>query len=241
MEIFPAIDMIDGQVVRLVKGDYAQKQVYGADPAAVARSFFEQGARNLHLVDLDAARTGIVQNKAQIAAIAKTGLFVEVGGGIRSCERIEEYLALGVQRVILGTVAAKDPDFVSDMVRRFGSAIAVSVDARDGMVAVSGWQETTALESFAFCRDMADRGVETVIYTDIGRDGLLGGANIAAYKSLNRIQGLNIIASGGVSFESDITALRDLGVYGAIVGKALYENKLSLPRVLSLAQGGSAS
>ncbi len=238
MEIFPAIDIRGGQVVRLRQGDYEDMQVYGSDPVRTAEQFMEQGAINLHVVDLDGAKEGKAVNFDVIRAIAKLpGLFVEVGGGIRDQERIESYLELGVGRVILGTVAVRNFPFVETMVRLYGGKIAVGVDARDGYMAVSGWLENTGLDSFGFCERLRGAGVSTVIYTDIAKDGELNGTNLGAYRRLRELTGLNIIASGGISFEHELVALRDMGTYGAILGKALYVKKLDLSRAIRIAKG----
>lgn len=235
MEIFPAIDISGGQVVRLKQGDYDQMQVYGNDPAMAAQDFLNQGARNLHVVDLDGAKDGKTVNFDAIRNICNVGeLFVEVGGGIRDEQRIEQYLTLGVKRVILGTIAIRNFPFVEEMVNKYGEHIAVGVDARNNRVAVQGWLEVTDVDSFAFCRRLSEAGVQTVIYTDIAKDGELNGANLDAYRALREISALNVIASGGISFEHEIIALRDMGTYGAIVGKALYVNKLDLKRVIAL-------
>ncbi len=238
MELFPAIDIRGGQVVRLRQGDYEDMQVYGSDPVRTAEQFIEQGAVNLHVVDLDGAKEGAAVNFDVIRSIAKLrGLFVEVGGGIRDEARIEQYLALGVGRVILGTVAVRNFVFVESMVRLYGDKIAVGVDARDGYIAVSGWLENTGLDSFAFCTRLRDAGVSTVIYTDIAKDGELNGTNLDAYRRLRELHGLNIVASGGISFEHELIALRDMGTYGAILGKALYVKKLDLGRAIRIAKG----
>lgn len=234
MEIYPAIDLRDGKSVRLTKGDYNRMKVYDDDPAGVARGFLAAGARRLHVVDLDGARTGVPQNAETVRALTAVGLQTQLGGGIRDEKRIEEYLRWGISRVILGTVAVRDFAFTERMVKRYGDAIAVGVDARDGQVAVSGWEETTSLSGIEFCRRLRDAGVKTVIYTDIGRDGCLQGANLPLYQTLSKIEGLDVIASGGVSFEGDLTALNAMGLHGAIVGKALYEGKLTLRRCLEL-------
>ena len=236
MEIFPAIDLRGGQVVRLKEGDYNQMKVYSPDPLAAAQSFREKGAKNLHVVDLDGAKDGAPVNFSVIRSLAaESGLFLQVGGGIRDEARILAYLEAGVGRVILGTAAVKDPSFLRKMVSRYGEKIAVGVDAKDGRVAVAGWLEVTKLDSLDFCRQLADWGVKTVIYTDIAKDGRLEGTNLAAYQKLRQVRGLDVIASGGISFEEEIIALREMGNYGAILGKALYENKLELGRALGLA------
>lgn len=238
MELFPAIDIRHGQAVRLRQGDYADMKVYAANPTEVAQGFLLEGARSLHVVDLDGAKDGKAMNAGLIGEIAAIeGLFVQVGGGIRDEARIAHYLERGVDRVILGTVAVKNFPFVEDMVCKYGGRIAVGVDAREGKVSVAGWLETTALDAFAFCKKLRDAGVSTVIYTDIARDGGLTGANLPAYRTLCEIEGLNIIASGGVSYEHEIETLRGMGVHGVIVGKALYEHRLSLKRLLELARG----
>ena len=233
MQIFPAIDLRGGQVVRLYQGDYDQMTVYGADPCAVARDFLAAGARYLHVVDLDGARSGTAENFESIAALVRQGgLFVEVGGGIRTQARIEQYLELGVDRCILGTIAVKDFGFTKEVARRYGAHIAVGVDARDGYVAVSGWEERTAERGVDFCRRLRDAGVGTVIYTDISRDGAEQGTNLPLYEELVKIEGLSITASGGISGLEELRQLRDMGVDAAILGKALYTGRLDLETVL---------
>lgn len=237
MEIFPAIDLSGGKVVRLTRGDYDQMTVYGDDPAAVAAEFWRAGARNLHVVDLDGAKDGTTANQQAVRQIlAAVDMFVEVGGGIRNEERIRQYLDLGAGRVILGTVAAKDPEFLREMAAKYGDKIAVGIDARGGRVAVSGWLEETELETAEFCRFCRDIGVRTAIVTDIDKDGVLGGANLDLYRELTAIEGLDIIASGGVSSQSDLDALAAAGVAGAIIGKALYNGNLDLAECLAGAE-----
>ena len=239
MELFPAIDIRGAKVVRLTKGDYDVMKVYRDDPTEVAKEFLDAGAHNLHVVDLDGARDGSLANFESIKALASTkGLFIEVGGGIRNMERIEGYLNLGVGRIILGTAAVKNFPFVVEAVKEFGDAIAVGVDAKDGMVAVSGWEEVTEINSLEFCKKLRDTGVKTVIYTDISKDGAMNGTNLEIYKELSKIKGLDIVASGGITFEDEIATLRDMGTYGAILGKALYEGKLDLRRALNIAREG---
>lgn len=237
MEIFPAIDLSGGKVVRLTKGDYDRMTVYGDDPAAVAAEFWRAGARNLHVVDLDGAKDGTMANQQAVRQIlAAVDMFVEVGGGIRNEERIRQYLDLGAGRVILGTVAAKDPEFLREMAAKYGDKIAVGIDARGGRVAVSGWLEETELETAEFCRFCRDIGVKTAIVTDIDKDGVLGGANVELYRELTAIEGLDIIASGGVSSQSDLDELAAAGVAGAIIGKALYNGNLDLAECLAGAE-----
>lgn len=236
MKIFPAIDLKDGKAVRLFQGDYDQMTVYSDDPVDVARSFREKGAENLHVVDLDGAKDGRLINYDTIREIVENvRMFVEVGGGIRDEEKIRQYLDLGVGRVILGTVAVKDPGFLEDMVKKYGEKIAVGVDARDGYVAVNGWKEITDRKSFDFCRYLRDIGVKTVIYTDISRDGSLEGTNMEAYRKLSAIEGLEIVASGGISFEKEIIELKDI-VQAAILGKAVYSGKIDLAAAVELAK-----
>ena len=237
MELLPAIDLRDGKVVRLFQGDYDQMTVYGDDPAAQAKAFAAAGARNLHVVDLDGAKDGTTANFATIQNIVRaTGLSVEVGGGIRTEERIQRYLDLGVERCILGTIAVKDFDFTANMAQKYGKHITVGVDARDGFVAINGWKELSAEKGVDFCRRLRDAGVQTVIYTDISRDGAEMGTNLELYQELSAIEGLKIIASGGISFESELLELERMGVWGAILGKALYTGKLDLPRAVQLVQ-----
>lgn len=241
MKIFPAIDLRGGRVVRLTRGDFDRMNVYGEDPAAAARAFRAAGADCLHVVDLDGARAGTPQNGDALRAIAAVeGLFVQVGGGLRSPQAVEETLALGARRVILGTAALSDAPFLDAMLKQYGERIAVGVDARDGRVAVDGWTRTTGEDAFSFCRSLQERDVSTVVYTDISRDGMLAGANLEAYRRLCALDGLRIIASGGIHSAGEIARLRDMGVDGAIVGKALYEGKLTVQAALEAAKGGRA-
>ena len=234
MQIFPAIDLRGGQVVRLYQGDYDRETVYAADPCAVARSFLAAGARYLHVVDLDGARDGMLANFETIAAIVKQGgLYIEVGGGIRAEDRIRQYLDLGVGRCILGTIAVKDFAFTARMAQTYGDRIAVGVDARDGYVAVSGWKELSAERGVDFCRRLRDAGVKTVIYTDISRDGAEAGTNLDLYRELSEIQGLDITASGGVSSIEELKELQRIGTRAAILGKALYTGRLDLKTVIA--------
>lgn len=236
MKIFPAIDLRNGKAVRLFQGDYDQMTVYNENPVEVARSFKEAGAENLHVVDLDGAKDGRLVNFETIKAIVEEGgLFVEVGGGIRDEERIVQYLELGVGRVILGTVAVTDFAFLQKMVEKYGERIAVGVDAKDGFVAINGWKEVTDVSSMEFCRRLRDIGVSTVIYTDIAKDGGLQGTNMQAYDELAEIEGLSVVASGGISFLHEISALADK-VDAAILGKAIYTGALDLAEAVSTAQ-----
>ena len=237
MQIFPATDILGGKVVRLTKGDYNQVKIYADSPAEMALEFMKDGATNLHMVDLDGAKDGAPVNFDAIKEAAQIkDLFIEVGGGIRDMKRIEDYLNLGGKRVILGTAAIRNYPFVEEAVKKFGKAVAVGVDAKDGFVAVSGWQETTSVKSVEFCKKLRDTGVSTVIYTDISKDGMLSGTNLEIYKELSEIKGLDIVASGGITFAHEIETLRDMNIYGAIVGKAVYEGRLSLKDALKAAE-----
>jgi len=240
MKLFPAIDLRDGKAVRLYQGDYDQMTVYHEDPVSVARQFKKAGASNLHVVDLDGAKDGKLVNFDTIKAIVEEGgLFVEVGGGIRDEERIRQYLDLGVGRVILGTVAVTNFPFLCEMVGKYGEKIAVGVDAKDGYVAINGWKTVTDTESYAFCEKLRDVGVKCVIYTDISKDGGLQGTNMEAYRKLSQIEGLEITASGGISFLHEIETLRDL-VDSAILGKAIYTGALDLETAIAVGERGEA-
>lgn len=233
MQIFPAIDLSGGQVVRLYQGDYDQMTVYGQDPCAVARDFLAAGATYLHVVDLDGAKDGTLANFDSIAAIARQGgLYIEVGGGIRTEERIRQYLDLGVSRCVLGTIAVKAFAFTERMARKYGDQIAVGVDARDGYVAINGWKELSNEKGVDFCRRLYKAGVGTVIYTDISRDGAERGTNLALYRELSAIDGLNVTASGGVSSLDELRELQRIGTSAAILGKALYTGRLDLKTVI---------
>jgi phosphoribosylformimino-5-aminoimidazole carboxamide ribotide isomerase len=229
MQIYPAIDLRGGNVVRLYQGDYDRETVYAADPCAVAREFLAAGAKYLHAVDLDGARDGTAANLPSVAALTRQGgLAVEVGGGIRTEERIRQYLDLGAERCILGTVAVRDFDFTARMARRYGRHIAVGVDARDGFVAVSGWRELSAERSVDFCRRLAEAGVRTVIYTDISRDGAERGTNLAVYRELAAIGDWRSPPPAAWVPWRSCGSWQDMGIHAAILGKALYTGKLEL-------------
>ena len=236
MIIFPAIDIIDGRVVRLTKGDYSSAKKYLLTPEQAAEEFCNDGARYLHVVDLDGAKSGNADNAATIENIVKKfDMFVEVGGGIRTEEQIKKYLDCGIRRVILGTVAVKNPGFVSRMTAKYGDKISVGVDAKDGKVAISGWEETTGLDAVEFCKKMQDIGVSHIIYTDISKDGCLQGTNLSIYKVLCQTLLLKITASGGITDMEKIEKLKEMNLYAAIVGKAIYERKLDLKRAIESA------
>ena len=237
MLIFPAIDLYDGEAVRLSKGDYAQMTVYSEDPPALARDFYEAGATCLHLVDLEGAKTGETPNLDTVRRIrAAAPLFMELGGGVRSMDVVETYLNAGIDRVILGTAAVTDPGFLREAVSRYGERIAVGVDIRDGRVAIKGWLEKSERDAFDFCREMQALGVKTLICTDISRDGAMQGTNRALYGELSKALDLSIVASGGVSTLEDVKALRALDLYGAIIGKAYYTGAIALREALEAAK-----
>ena len=233
MIVLPAIDLYEHKAVRLHQGDYSKMTVYSEDPPALTRAFCDAGAEYLHLVDLEGARGGGTPQFDLVQKIVQTsGMRVEIGGGIRNEETILRYLDAGVLRVILGTAAANNLAFVREMVEKFGPAIAVGVDLRDGMVAVKGWTETSALGGLEFCKNLEEIGVQTVICTDIARDGAMAGANRALYRELMEACSMDFIASGGVSSLDNIRALKELGLYGAIVGKAYYTGAVDLAAVV---------
>ena len=236
MNIIPAIDLIGGQAVRLVKGDYDKVTVYSDDPAAVAESFERAGAKYLHVVDLDGAKDGTTANFETIKKIIeRTDLSVEVGGGIRTLERVRQYIDVGVDRVIIGTAAVTDPDFLSEAVKLYGEKIVVGVDIKDGFVAIKGWLEISELSCKEFCKKLEDLGVKTIICTDISKDGMMSGTNRELYRELYDEFELNIIASGGVSSMEDIAVLSNMGLFGAIVGKAIYTGAIELSEAIKLA------
>ncbi len=236
MLIFPAIDLRDGQVVRLVEGDYDRMTVYGSDPLSVAKEYQAQGAKYLHVVDLDAAKDGTQKNLAVIQKLAaESGLKLEVGGGVRDEASARRYLDAGVSRVILGSAAIEHPEFMEKLARQYPGQVAAGVDARNGYVAIHGWKTVTDIVAYDFVKSLPQQGIDTVIYTDISRDGKLQGPNLEAYQALSRIPGLNVVASGGVSAAEDIQALAGMHLYAAIIGKALYDGRITLAEALSAA------
>ena len=237
MLIFPAIDLYGGKAVRLFKGDYAQMTVYNDDPVSVARDFVAVGATHVHLVDLEGARDGNTPNLDTVLAIKKEcGLFCEIGGGVRSMEIVKRYIDAGLDRVILGTAAVADPAFLRDAVAAYGDKIAVGVDIKDGFVAVKGWTEKSNENALDFCEKMQEWGVKTLICTDISRDGAMRGANHALYQTLKERFGMQIVASGGVSSMEDVTALGQMKLYGAIIGKAYYTGAIDLKAAIEVAK-----
>lgn len=233
MILFPAIDIRGGKCVRLIQGDYAQETVYHETPSEVAKEWEKQGAEYIHVVDLDGAKTGDSLNKEAIARIAKAvKIPVQVGGGIRTMETIDSHIVNGVSRVIIGTAAIQNPGFVEEAVAKYGEKIAVSIDARNGFVATDGWTETTDVKAIKLLRWLEGIGVKTVVYTDIMKDGMLQGPNFDELYVMNKASDIKVIASGGVSTNLDIVKLKMMDLYGAIIGKALYEGNLSLETAL---------
>ena len=236
MYIYPAIDLYGGKAVRLFKGDYAQMTVYSDDPVSVAKDFAAAGASHIHLVDLEGAKIGKPANLDTICAIVETtGLFAEVGGGIRDMETVDSYLSIGVSRVILGTAAVKDPDFLNAALQKYGEKIAVGVDLKDGYVAIKGCTETSDLKAEEFFEKMQKLGVKTIICTDISRDGAMKGTNRALYRALSEKFDIDLIASGGVSSMEDVMALADMKLHGAIIGKAYYIGAIDLKQAVEAA------
>ena len=237
MLIYPAIDLFEGKAVRLFKGDYAQMTVYSDNPPEIAETFASCGATHMHIVDLEGAKDGTTPNLETILEIKRrSGLFCEVGGGIRSMETIDRYLSNGIDRVILGTTAVTEKGFVEKAVAAYGDKIAVGIDIKDGMVAIKGWTEKSDLTAFEFCEQMQTIGVKTLICTDISKDGAMKGANHELYQTLMQKFNMNIIASGGVSSMDDIKRLREQNMYGAIIGKAYYIGAIDLKEAIEVAK-----
>ena len=238
MNLFPAIDLYGGKAVRLYKGNYDEMTVYSDDPVSVAKDFEACGAKYIHLVDLEGARTGETPNLDVISRIvSETNLFAEVGGGIRSMETIEKYISAGVSRVILGTAAVKNPSFLMAAILKYGQAVAVGVDIRDGKVAIHGWTENSSLDYTDFMNWLTEIGVTTVIVTDISRDGAMKGTNRSLYAELKeKFPAMNVVASGGVSSLADVEALAKMDVYGAIIGKAYYTGAIDLSKALRISK-----
>ncbi len=229
MRLYPAIDIIGGQCVRLVQGDYSQKTTFAEDPVAVALRWQEEGGEFLHIVDLDGAKSGGMNNFEVISRIAGAlSIPIEVGGGIRDMQAVEKMLQAGAERVILGTSALRDAEFVKHAVDAYGNKIVVGIDAKDGKVAVSGWEEVSNKSALDFAKEMEACGVQTLIYTDIATDGMLKGPNLAAMQEMTAHVAIDVVASGGVSSVSDLQALTKTGVEGAIIGKALYTGDIKL-------------
>jgi phosphoribosylformimino-5-aminoimidazole carboxamide ribotide isomerase len=236
MLVIPAIDLMDGKVVRLQKGDFSTRVVYSDDPAEVARGFGAAGAERLHVVDLDGARAGQPVNLAAVEAIARAGVAIEVGGGLRSLEDVERVLALGAAFAVLGTAAVERLDLVREACRRFPGRIVAGIDAKGGEVAISGWEQGSGLPASAVARRVAEAGVTLVEYTDVARDGMFTGVDAKGAAQLARDAGIPVVASGGVASLADVRACKAAGVYGVIVGKALYERRIDLAEAIRLAK-----
>lgn len=235
MLIFPAIDLFEKKAVRLYKGDYAQMTVYNENPLAVAKDFEKAGATCLHLVDLEGAKSGETPNLDVISSIVEnTNLFTEVGGGIRNMETVRRYLDAGVDRVILGTAAVKDPAFLKEALSTYGEKISVGIDLRDGKIAIKGWTETAEVDTEDFLLSLQNMGLTTVICTDIAKDGAMQGANHSLYKTLSEKFSLKIVASGGVSSLDDVKRLAAMDLYGAIIGKAYYTGAIDLAEAIEV-------
>ena len=237
MILFPAIDIVGGKAVRLYKGDYDQMTVYSDNPAEIALDFKACGATHIHIVDLEGARDGGTPNLDTVLDIKKqSGLYCEVGGGIRSMEVVDRYLGAGVDRVIIGTAAIEDEKFLNEAVAKYGERIAVGADIREGFIAVKGWVERSQVTADEFFENMQKLGVKTIICTDINRDGVLQGTNLSLYRTMSRRYKVDITASGGVSSMDDINALKDMDMYGAIIGKAYYTGKIDLREAVKAVQ-----
>ncbi len=237
MILLPAIDLYEKMAVRLFKGDYANMTVYSKNPIEVAWDFEAKGAKYIHMVDLEGAKDGTTPNLSVVEQVAKeTSLFVEIGGGIRNMETVQRYLDAGVSRVILGTAAVNDEAFLQAAVTKYGEKIAVGADVRDGCIAIKGWLEKSAVTLEDFLQKMEALGVKNVICTDISRDGAMRGTNLELYKVLSKKYKLDITASGGVSTMDDIRKLREMGIYGAIIGKAYYTGAIDLKEALEVAK-----
>ena len=237
MLIYPAIDLYQGKAVRLYKGDYAQMTVYSDNPPEIGLDFVAKGASNIHLLDLEGAKSGTTPNFDTVCAIkAATGAFCEIGGGVRTMEVIERYLSAGIDRVILGTAAVTEPGFVEEAVQKYGEKIAVGIDIKDGFVAIRGWTEKSALDAMDFTAKMQNIGVKTLICTDISKDGAMEGANHTLYQTLSERFDMQVIASGGVSSLEDVRKLAAMNIHGAIVGKAYYTGAIDLRLAIEVAK-----
>ena len=237
MILFPAIDLFEGKAVRLFKGDYAQMTVYSEHPEEIGKDFAACGATHAHLVDLEGAKSGETPHLETVIRIRESsGLFCEIGGGIRSMEVVKRYLDAGLDRVILGTAAVEDEKFLTAAVEKYGEKIAAGADVRDGYIAVKGWTEKSSIGLMDFCRKMEKIGVKTLICTDISRDGAMRGTNREMYRQLSEELGLQITASGGVSSLEDVESLRKMNLYGAIIGKAYYTGDIDLKKALEAAR-----
>ncbi len=229
MKIYPAIDIRNGKCVRLYQGKMDEETVYFDNPVAVAKTWYEKGAKNLHIVDLDGAFTGNQKNVEIVKEIVKSvNIPIQIGGGIRTIEKARDLVDIGVNRIVVGTSAVKESGFIDNLVKEFGDKVVVSIDAKDGMVCTEGWVNTSELNAVDFAKELEEKGVKTIVYTDISKDGTMIGPNFFELKRLMESVNVNIIASGGIANKEHVDELRRIGIYGAIVGKALYEEKIKL-------------
>lgn len=237
MLIFPAIDLYDGKAVRLLRGEYDKMTVYSDNPIEIAKAFEKEGATHIHMVDLEGAKNGETPNISIVEQVAReTSLFTEIGGGIRSMEVVDRYINAGVDRVILGTAAVENIDFLKSAVKKYGEKIAVGADIKDGFVAIKGWTEKSPYSCLEFCKSMQDIGITTLICTDISKDGAMQGTNTELYKELSQKLNMQIVASGGVSDIENVRILRKMDIYGAIIGKAYYTGAISLKEAIEVAK-----
>lgn len=235
MFIFPAIDLYEGKAVRLLKGDYTKMTVYSEHPEKIGTEFAACGAKHIHIVDLEGAKAGSIPNFETVINIKKqSGLYCEIGGGIRDMAAIEKYLCAGIDRVILGTAAVTISGFAKEAAANFGKGIAVGVDIRDSKVAIKGWLEKSSVDAFDFCAQMQDAGIKTIICTDISKDGAMSGTNLELYKKLSERFSIQITASGGISSLADVQALADMNIYGAVIGKAYYTGAIALDEAVRI-------
>lgn len=237
MIVFPAIDLYNKKAVRLLKGNYDDMTVYSDDPVQIARDFKNCGATHIHMVDLEGAKDGTTPNISVVERVVKeTSLFIEIGGGIRSMDVVDKYFAAGVSRVILGTAAVSDVNFLKKAIDKYGDRIAVGADAKNGFIAIKGWLETTETSLDEFLLKMQKFGVSNIICTDISKDGAMNGTNLSLYKELKERYSVSITASGGVSGIEDIKALREMNLYGVIIGKAYYTGAIDLKEAIEVAK-----
>lgn len=235
MIIFPAIDIKDNKCVRLLQGDFDKVNIYGDDPSVIAKKWEDEGSQFIHIVSLNGARgEGNVNDESIKKIINTVKIPIQIGGGIREEERIKELLDLGVNRVIVGSIAVKNKKLLKNLVEKYKEKIVVSIDAKNGKVAIEGWEEVSSVDSVELCKELEEMGVKTIVYTDISKDGMMIGPNFNIYEKLSKETNLDIIASGGVTTVKDVEKLKDMNLYGAIIGKAIYENKIELKEVLSL-------
>lgn len=235
MIIFPAIDIKDNKCVRLLQGDFNKVNIYGDDPSQMAKKWEEKGAEFIHIVSLNGARReGNINDDSIKKIIQSVKIPIQIGGGVRDEKRIEDLLDMGVNRVIIGSMAVKNKELLKYLVKKYKEKIVVSIDAKNGKVAIEGWEEVSSLDSIDLCKELEEIGVKTIVYTDISKDGMMIGPNFNIYEKLSKETSLDIIASGGVTTLEDVKKLNLMNLYGAIIGKSLYENKIELEEALSL-------